>query len=226
MATRKRVKQFYMLLGGIAVVGAGALAWVVVREPETAGGASPMPVVVGDAFEGFTEGSPDAPVEVVEYSDFECPYCMQFAVVQLPDIRRRLVETGRARWRFVDRPISQLHPNAFLAAHAAHCADDQGKFWQMHDMLYQRHRDWASRRRGAARRFNEFAKQLALDTSAFEACMDSEQYMPRIQASVDAAVAAGITSTPTFVVNGRRLPGVPTADELVRIVDSIAPVSQ
>ena len=82
-------------------------------------------------FRGYVKGSADAPVEITEYADYQCPFCQTFATLQMPTIEERLIKTGRLRWRYRDFPLQQ-HPFARLAAHSAACADEQGKYWEQH----------------------------------------------------------------------------------------------
>src|SRR5258708_7112481 len=109
--------------------------------PAPAAPSAPLPVGAADAFHGYTLGSDSAPVEVTEYSDFECPFCASFATVQMPVIREQLISTGKLRWRFRDFPLPS-HKYSRYAAMAGQCAGEQGKFWQMHDQLFNNHQ-WA-----------------------------------------------------------------------------------
>jgi len=221
-ATSGRLTRFYLVLGVLALIGGGSL-WLAARDRGVAdaGAAVAVPAATDDGFTGYTKGSSDAPVEVVEYSDFQCPYCAQFAVVQLPDIDRRLVATGRVRWRFRDFPLDNAHPHARLASRAAQCAGEQGKFWEMHDSLLWRQRDWATLRDPRSK-FEEYAREIGVDRGQFHDCFGSTKYDGRVQASLEEGRARGVGGTPTLFVNGRKV-GAVTADELVRIVDSIAP---
>ncbi len=196
-----RLTTFYAALGAIAVAG-GAVIWMSTRGGDT--GPDVLPVPVGDAtpHAGYTMGSEDAPVVVDDYSDFECPACARLAVLTLPDVKRRLVETGMVKWRFHDRPLPNF-PRSPIAHHAAACADEQGRFWEMHDQLYFQQSQW-SREANRERRFRDYARAIGLDVNHYDDCMRSNRYRQRIAASVEAAAAAGINSTPTLFINGRR----------------------
>jgi protein-disulfide isomerase len=214
------VKGFYFLLAAVAI-GGGALLWYAAGR-ETAGTpppGGPTPVAASDGFRGYTLGSDAAPVEVTEYSDFECPFCAQFATVQMPVIREQLIATGKVRWRYRDFPLPN-HRSSRLASLAALCAGEQGKFWEMHDQLFFRHQ-WAQTGKNPRGLFREFAKDIGLDLAGYEACMDGQRYVGRIQASLEEGTAVGVNATPTFFINGRRHTGRATSDAFKAVVDSI-----
>lgn len=223
MAVGRSLKLFYITLGLVAA-GGGAL---ITRSMGEHGGSLstplPPPVAVAAGPRGGVAGSDSAPVEIDEYSDFQCPFCARFAVLQLPDIRDRLIASGRVRWRFMNFPLDG-HPNTRPAHLAAACAREQGKFWEMHDAIYQGQGDWAESRR-PERFFRDYAERLGLNRDQFESCMDTQRPMPQIEADRLRGESLGVNSTPTFFVNGRQLADVPTYDRIKAIVDSIAPVA-
>lgn len=220
-AAPRGVNRFYLILGAVALVGVGLLAWMA-----SGGGSTSIPVNVTiqpsdtAGFRGYILGSADAPVEIIEYADYECPACQQFEVVQFPAVRRQLIDAGKVRWVYRDFPLA-IHRSARLAAHAAACADDQGKFWEMHDRIYQGHGDWAPRG-NAAPLFADYAREIGLDTGEYDECMDSARFAGRIQASVEEGVALGVGSTPSFVIGGRIYPGAISSDRIRRLADSLA----
>ncbi len=130
------MKGFYQLLVAVAVIGGGVLWYVSQRTPSPASPVAapggPLPVAAADGFRGYTLGTASAPIEITEYSDFECPFCASFATVQMPVIREQLIATGKVRWRFRDYPLPS-HAYSRYAALAAQCAGEQSKFWEMHD---------------------------------------------------------------------------------------------
>src|SRR5205809_778409 len=154
------MKGFYLLLAAVAVIGGGALWYQSQRNAAPPAPSAPLPVAAADAFHGFTLGSDSAPVEVTEYSDFECPFCASFATVQMPVIREQLIATGKLRWRFRDFPLPS-HQYSRYAAMAAQCAGEQGKFWQMHDQLFNNHQ-WAQTGKNPRSLFRDFARASVL----------------------------------------------------------------
>jgi protein-disulfide isomerase len=220
-APPKNLNRFYLLLGLGAALGVAALAYLVLR-PKPVSIPANVTVLAGDTtgFRGYVIGSESAPVEITEYADFECPACSEFALVQWPSVRDRLVETGRLRWRYRDWPIDQLHPNARVAAHAAACANDQGKYWEMHDALFGGQAQW-TRRKNAPSIMRGYARDLALNLDEYDQCMQSAMYAGRIQASYDEGSKLGVGSTPTFLIDGRLYPGVLASDSIRKLVDRL-----
>lgn len=171
---------------------------------------------------GYIIGDTTAPVHVVEFADFECHACMNFATVTEPDVRQRLVETGQVSFEYYFFPLEQ-HQNAGNAAHAAACAADQGRFWEMHDAIFSGFNDWAL---GAARNpkgvFQRYAGSIGLDVGEWEACYDEGRHRDRILAHKSYALQLGVSSTPTFMIGDRMIPGALNYDQFKGIVDSVS----
>jgi protein-disulfide isomerase len=139
-------------------------------------------------------GAAHAPVTVVEYGDFECPNCKQAA----PAVRMLLERfAGRVRVAFRHFPLEQAHPHALAAAEAAECAGGQGKFWEMHDLLF------ANQDRLKAQHLKSYAERLQLDMARYTAEMDDSVYLQRIREHMDGALRSSVRGTPGFFVNGR-----------------------
>jgi protein-disulfide isomerase len=124
------------------------------------------------------------------------------------------------RWRFRDFPLPG-HAYARYASHAAHCAGEQGRFWEMHDQLYFHH-GWAQTGRDPARLFRDYAGAAGLDVKAYDACMESGRHAGRIEASRREGDQVGVQGTPTFAVGGRLYRGGQTSDDFKRLADSLA----
>lgn len=216
------MRSFYTGLVVVAVLGLAMILYQVLK-PATVSIPANVVVQASDTagFQGYVLGSPDAPVEITEFADYQCPFCQTFATIQMPAVNDRLIKTGRLRFRYRDYPLD-IHSHSRLAAHAAACANDQGKYWQMHDRLYDGQGDWAPVRDPGAI-FHGYAQQLGLDVAAYDACMKSAKYAGRIQASYDFAVRTGVQSTPTLLVGGRLWSGRMDSDAIIHLVDSLAP---
>ena len=221
-ATQAGVKRFYVVLAVLAVIGLGVLAYLALR-PSTVSIPANVTVTAADTtgFQGYFKGSADAPVQITEFADYQCPFCQTFATLQMPTIEERLIKTGRVRWRYRDFPLQQ-HPFARLAAHSAACADEQGKYWEQHQRIYEGQPEWASVR-DAGPLFRGYAKASGLDLGRYDACMKAGKYAGRIQASYNEGVQVGVSSTPTLLVSGRLYRGGFDSDAIIRLVDSLAP---
>jgi len=221
------MKPFYAVLGVVVLVGVVALGYMMTRPTSVEIPADVLIEVQDTAgFTGYLLGSPDAPIEVVEYADYQCPFCQQFSTVQFPTIKSRLIESGKIRWRFRDFPLDQAHPHARVAAHAAACANDQGRYWEMHDAIFNGFAEWNTAG-NAAPIFQRYAQQLGLDVAAYDACMADARYAGRIQASRQEGVRVGVGSTPSFILNGRLYTGgAVTYDMLRAFSDSLEAAAQ
>jgi protein-disulfide isomerase len=221
-ANQAGMKRFYAVFAAVAVIGLGALAYLATR-PQTVSIPANVTVQPSDTsgFRGYLKGSPDAPVEITEFADYQCPFCQTFATLQMPTIEERLISTGRLRWRYRDFPLQQ-HSFSRLAAHSAACADEQGKYWEQHDRIYEGQAEWAAAR-DAGPIFRRYAQADGLDLGRYDACMKAGKYAGRIQASVNEGVQVGVNSTPTLLVGGRLYRGRFDSDAITKQVDSLAP---
>ena len=144
-------------------------------------------------------GPEDAPVTIIEFSDFQCPYCARFQSQTLPQILSGYGD--RVRFVYRDFPLTSLHANALKAAEAADCANEQGAYWKYHDLLFQNQSglDDAS--------LKNYAASLGLDTGVFNQCLDSDKYLSEIQKDEQDGITAGVQGTPSFFINGMPLTG-------------------
>lgn len=159
---------------------------------------------------GPSRGPADAPVTLVEFSDFQCPYCARVA-----PLLRAVVEMydGRVRLVYRQLPLTSIHPQAQGAAEAALCADEQGKFWELHDRMF------ADQRALDPTSLAMAARAVGADGGAFDACVASRRHQERVAADVREADALDIRGTPAVFINGRLLNGTPTLVELVSVVE-------
>lgn len=217
------MKGFYTLLGAAAVIGAATIGYLTLRKPAVSIPANPV-IQVSDTsgFKGYFLGSDSARLEVTEYADYQCPACQQWATVQFPTIKERLIATGKVRWRYRDFPL-EMHPHSRIAAHVAACASEQGKYWEMNDKIYSWDGDWPEKSNPIGI-FSDYARAVGLDMARYDACMNSGRYAGRMRASYLEGMSAGVNSTPTFLINGRLYPGGGQVhyDMLKAMLDSIA----
>ncbi|MFI5234579.1 MAG: DsbA family protein [Gemmatimonadales bacterium] len=217
------LKRFYGALGVLAVVGIGVIGWLMSRKGAVS---IPANVVVTAAdtagFHGYILGSDSAPVTITEYGDYECPFCASWDGVQFPYVRDQLINTGKVKWRYRDFPLDQIHRWTRVAGHAAACADEQGKYWEMHEALYVWQSQWAFAS-DAPSKFHDYATKAGIDGTRYDACMKSARYAGRLQASLEEGEKLGVNSTPTFVIAGRMYNDIRqmSSDQMARLVDSL-----
>jgi protein-disulfide isomerase len=196
---------FIVALAAVVVAGGGFIWWKSQQKP--AGLAMTLPSVADAALaakaKGYTLGSPTSPVELIEFADFECPGCGNFAAVTEPQIRKELVERGLVKYTFYDFPLMNAHPNTITASMSAACADDQGKFWELHDKIFENQLEWSTQSTQNPRGvISTYAQKLGLDMPKWNACMDAGTHRERIQANYALGLVKQVPSTPTFFVNG------------------------
>jgi len=152
-------------------------------------------------------GNPDAPVTMIEFSDYQCPFCLRYFNDTLEKVKANYVETGKVFYVFKDFPITQIHPQAPKAAEAAECAGEQGQYWAMHDRLFQGQQAEWNQNPDAVNIFKGYAEELGLDMDAFNDCFDSGKYADEVAADLDEGLRAGVTGTPSFFINGQMVSG-------------------
>ena len=190
--TRPRMPFLVLLAASLASCASVTGDELSSSTPSTEPGAPPT--------RAFNElGPTDAPVTIIEFSDYQCPYCAHFALETFPEIRRAYVDTGKVRYAARDLPLP-FHAFAIPAAVAARCAGEQGKFWQYRDELFR------NQSQIGRAPYAELASQLGLDLAKFEACRTGGQQEAAVRADAAMARSHGISSTPSFVV-GRFVDG-------------------
>ena len=147
------------------------------------------------------KGDPNAPVIVVEFSDFQCPFCSRFYQQTLPLIQENYIDTGKIKFVYRDLPLDSLHPNARLTHIAAECADEQEKFWEYHDVLFDKQSQWQRlSSTDLPITLTQYAADLGIQTESFETCLESEEMANEVKKDVADATRYGSTGTPTFFV--------------------------
>ncbi len=145
-------------------------------------------------------GNDDAPVTIIEFSDYECPFCTRFYLNTLPQIKSEYIDTGKVKLIYRDFPLN-FHANAQKAAEAAECAGEQGKYYEMHDKLFD------GGVVGGVSSFKQYAKNIRLNAGEFDACLDSGEMASEVQKDFQEGQKAGVRGTPTFFINGQILTG-------------------
>lgn len=160
-----------------------------------------------------TWGPEDAQITIIEFSDFECPYCRRYFLEVLPQLRAAY--PGLIRYVYKNFPLTSIHPNAVSAAEAAQCARAQGAFWEFHDLLF------TMRLELGATAYLDYAAELDLDMDDFSLCVQERRYADTVRADHDLASSLGLRSTPTFFINGIMVKGALPFQEFARIIDAV-----
>jgi protein-disulfide isomerase len=212
-AEGSEIVKFYWILGAVAVLGVGIVAFRAgstafsntVTEPVVVEGLAD-PAVLMQTARGVTKGNPDAEITIIEFADFQCPACREFFSAVKPMVEAEFIATGVAKFVFYDFPLTNIHPNAFLAARAGHCAEDQGKFWEFHDVLFRNQNAWAAEPSPVGR-FEDYAGDLGLDAGEFSACLRSDKHAAVVTANMELATQMQAPGTPTIIVGkGQSVP--------------------
>jgi protein-disulfide isomerase len=162
-------------------------------------GFRPQTVTIGSS---PVKGEADAPVTIIEYSDYDCPFCARNATTVMPILQEEYIDTGKLKFVMREYPLTSLHPNAMVAAMAALCAGDQGKYWDMHDVLFE------NQKKLGVDNLKTFAADLGLDTSAFNKCLDTKAKEGQVKADLASGARFGMRGTPGFYI-GRTDPDNP-----------------
>jgi protein-disulfide isomerase len=170
--------------------------------------------------ENRSKGSPKAPVTVYEMSDFQCPYCREFALRTFPQLERDYVRPGKVRWVFINFPLTSIHQHASAAAELALCAGEQRRFWPVHDLLFQHQETWAPLKE-AGPFFVSLADSAQLSKRTLLACLESPETRDRVRADAEGAARSGASSTPTFYIEGGLLEGAQPITVFRQVLDSV-----
>lgn len=201
----KEINAFVVIIAFALGLAIGYLIWGASTQPSDAQvldvEAPTEPALVLDIpTEGFpSEGPDDAPIVIVEFSDFECPFCTKWHNETYLPLREKYPDEIKLVYR--NFPLTGLHANAYLAAEAAMCAGDQERYWDYHEALFE------SKLGMGADAFKAYAAELGLDTATFNECLDSRKYKDFVKEDMAYAASIGVQSTPTFYINGKPVIG-------------------
>ncbi|MBI5185258.1 MAG: DsbA family protein [Nitrospinae bacterium] len=147
-------------------------------------------------------GRKDAPLTLMDFSDFQCPFCGRFQKDTLPKIKEKYIDTGKVKYVFRDFPLLKMHPQALKASEAVRCAGDQDGYWKMHNLIFQ------NQRKVDKDDLKGYAKELGLDAKKFEDCLDKGKYEEKVKKDIEAGEKAGVQGTPSFVLGRASKDGV------------------
>lgn len=153
-------------------------------------------------------GNKDAKVTIIEFSDFQCPFCKSLFDDSLALIKKDFVDTGKAKFAYRHYPLTSIHPNAQKTAEASECANEQGKFWEYHDQLFTNQADWESLTGDAfTAKLSEYAVAVGIDGVALSSCVTSGKFADKVTEDITAGSAVGVDGTPATFINGIKISG-------------------
>lgn len=206
---------------GLSQLPASSTETTLLNSQQAIRGEPPAPVFVNEASadDDAVLGDPNAPITMIEFSDYQCPYCQRFYSTILPDIKKNYIDTGKVKFVYRDFPISS-HVNAMPAALAAECAGEQNDYWGLHNKIFDNFASWVSLP-DVAPVFKQYANELGLDAKAFDSCFDKQKLQDEINGDLQDALKYGVTATPTFFVNGQKVVGAQPFTVFQGIFDKI-----
>ncbi|MEX1064105.1 MAG: DsbA family protein [Candidatus Paceibacterota bacterium] len=179
------------------------------------------PVEINVNSDDHVLGDKDAEVTIVEFSDFQCPFCRALWSGAIEDIKRDYIATGKARLVYKHYPLEDIHPGARPAAEASECAAEQGKFWEYHDKIFEEQEKLGQ---GTvpftSPDLKKWAAQIGLDSGAFNGCLDSAKYADKVTDHLNQGISAGVSGTPATYINGRLVPGAQSYQTFKAVIDS------
>ena len=167
------------------------------------------------------KGDKNAKVTIVEFSDFQCPFCKSYYDTTHAQIDEKYIKTGKVKFSYRHYPLSSIHPLAQLAGEASECANEQGKFWEYHDKLFAVQEEWSSKAEAdAITSFAEYAGEIGLDNAALQSCLDTHKFKKAVEDDTAAGSAVQVDGTPAFFVNGYRLTGAQPFSEFEKVIEA------
>lgn len=205
------LKPFYIVLGLIAVLGVGAIVYATQSGGQAADDVIQLPPqILSNAQElvnkaqGIKKGPDSAPIKLLVFSDYMCPACTQFTTRVEPPLRAEFIENGQVQLVYYDFPLGGGHRWSFIASRAARCAGDEGKFWEYHDLLFARQRDWMYTNKAPVEDLEKLGATLGLGDE-FRKCLRSDKYQDVVTYNRALGETLGVRGTPTLFMNGRQL---------------------
>lgn len=186
---------------------------------------SPQPVKISTD-DDPVRGDPNAPITIIEFSDFQCPFCARFHDQTLPSLLDEYIEAGKVKFVYRDFPIQSLHPNALAAAVAAECANEQGEYWKYHDTLFENQNSWAKLDSNTVlATFSQYAQDIGLEIDQFNSCLGTGKYLQEIQNDLNDGRKYDVTGTPGFFIGNDeigfvKVDGAQPYESFKRIIDA------
>ena len=186
----------------------------------------PTPIVKISADDDPVIGDPNATISIIEFSDFQCPFCARFHIQTLPSILEEYVDQGKVKLVFRDFPIQNIHPNALPASVAAECANEQGKFKEMHDKLFDNQQEWSGlEMTKTVLLFSQYALEIGVEQEIFDSCLTSGKYIEEIRNDLNDGRDYGVSGTPGFFIGNDQvgyveLKGAQPFESFKKVIDA------
>jgi protein-disulfide isomerase len=217
---RQRLATLFIVGGGVLLVVAIIVIIALGSNRTPSITSTPIAITPMSRFmaNGNVVGDPNAPVKIVEYSDFQCPGCLRFFRLIEPTLISEYISTGKVHFTYLSMG-KWIGSESVAAAEAAYCASDQNKFWEYHDILFT---NWTGENVGdfTNKRLIAFAESIGLDINAFNTCLNTHKYKQRITQDHDDGIKAGVTYTPTIFINGQKFAGTLSYSNLKEAIDA------
>jgi protein-disulfide isomerase len=180
----------------------------------------PPQIVKVDAGSLPVKGDKNAKLTIVEFSDFQCPFCKQYFDQTDAQIQEKYVKTGKAKFTYRHYPLTTIHPNAQIAAEASECANEQDAFWKFHDLLFQNQDTWSQQSAtDVINSFVDYAGQAGINADQFRSCVEAHKYKKKVDDDAAAGAQVQVDGTPAFFVNGYRLTGAQPFSEFEKVIE-------
>ena len=199
-----------VVIGGFFLLKGDSTGSAVVN-PNTGGNTAPVKV---DGDDDAVLGNENAPVTIIEFSDYQCPFCERFWSQTYPLIKSEYIDTGKVKLIYRDFPLTSIHPIALPSAIAAECVREQGgdeAYYEMHDKIFENQASLSESN------LKKWAQELSYN---IDSCLDSEKYLSEVESDLKEGAAAGVRGTPSFFINGQPLSGAQPFSEFKRIIDA------
>ncbi len=199
-----------VVIGGFFLLKGDSTGSAVVN-PNTGGNTAPVKV---DGDDDAVLGNENAPVTIIEFSDYQCPFCERFWSQTYPSIKSEYIDTGKVKLIYRDFPLTSIHPIALPSAIAAECVREQGgdeAYYEMHDKIFENQASLSESN------LKKWAQELSYN---IDSCLDSEKYLSEVESDLKEGAAAGVRGTPSFFINGQPLSGAQPFSEFKRIIDA------
>jgi len=202
--------------GGFGFLGEPDVTGAIVDQAPEAQPTQPAPapraeVEIGDS---SVKGDEAAPVTIIEFSDFQCPFCVRHFSQTFSQIEEAYINTGKVNYVFKHFPLDNIHPHATPAALASECAHEQGKFWEFHNIAFENSQSLGDEN------YKAWAEELELDTEQFNDCYDSQKYLEKVRNDLQQGSQAGVRGTPGFLVNGMLVSGAQPFEIFQQVIES------